>query len=172
MIHTDHLSNTTLSENLSNPDKILRMLLKVDYLVRAEWCFAPGKTQVGDGVSRNPPDRDQVRDECEQKTGLPKTLNDAFEAVSKSSLGGSMLDDADSIMQLRLAFCDRGDFDMRPPIMRALVAGKDKTRVRATIAGVTPIIPCLVLPTVLEHDEDPSIYDSSVTTCKKRHITG
>ncbi len=94
------------------------------------------------------------------KTGLPNTLKEAFEAVSKSSLEGSMLDDADSIMQLRMAFCDRGDLDMRPPIMRALIAGTDKTRVRATIAGVTPIIPCLVLPTVLEHDEDRSIYDS------------
>ena len=79
-----------------------------------------GTTQVGDGVSRNPPDRDKVRDECEQKTGLPKTLKEVFEAVSKSSLEGSMLDDADSIMQLRLAFCDWGDFDMRPPYYESI----------------------------------------------------
>jgi hypothetical protein len=47
VIHTDHLNNTTLSENLSNPDKILRMLLKVDSLVRAEWVFCPRENTGG-----------------------------------------------------------------------------------------------------------------------------
>ena len=32
-VHTDHLNNTVVNQALSNPDKILRMLLKIDSLV-------------------------------------------------------------------------------------------------------------------------------------------
>ena len=67
IIHTDHLNNTVMNLALSHPDKILRMLLKVEALIVPRWVFAPGRGQIGDGFSRNPPDRDQVRQEVEEK---------------------------------------------------------------------------------------------------------
>ena len=82
VIHTDHLNNTVLGQNLTSPDKILRMLLKIEGLVKPRWQFAPGNTQVGDGPSRNPEDRDAARGESEGKDHMPKTLTEAFKAVS------------------------------------------------------------------------------------------
>ena len=61
VIHTDHLNNTVMGAVLTNPDKILRMLLKIESVVHPLWTFSPGNTQVGDGFSRNPEDRDTVR---------------------------------------------------------------------------------------------------------------
>ena len=82
IIHTDHLNTTVLNQALSKPDKILRMLLKVESLIIPRWVFAPGRGQIGDGFSRNPPDRDTVREESETKLHMPKTLGEAFEVVA------------------------------------------------------------------------------------------
>ena len=95
-IHTEHLNNTVLNQALSNPDKVLRMLLKIDALVHPRWSFAPGRGQFGDGPSRNTPDRAQVREESENKIGAPKTLAEVFAAVAKSTLEGSdVVDDCE-----------------------------------------------------------------------------
>ena len=102
-IHTDHLNNTVLSQALSNPDKILRMLLKIDSLVHPNWTFAPGRGQFGDGLSRNPPDRDVVRDAVESHIGAPKTLAEAFQVVAKSTLDGAeLIDDCETYTQARM----------------------------------------------------------------------
>ena len=93
VIHTDHLNNTVLGANLTSPDKILRMLLKIEGLVTPRWQFAPGNTQSGDGWSRNPPDRDLVRGEAEDKTHMPKTLGEAFAAATGTAIDGVMLND-------------------------------------------------------------------------------
>ena len=61
VIHTDHLNNTVMNVDLKQPDKILRMLLKIEGLVIPTWQFQPGRAQVGDGFSRNPKDRDEAR---------------------------------------------------------------------------------------------------------------
>ena len=37
VIHTDHLNNTVLATDLKNPDKILRLLLKIDSLIKPKW---------------------------------------------------------------------------------------------------------------------------------------
>ena len=84
IIHTDHLNNTVLNLALSHPDKILRMLLKVEALIVPRWVFAPGRGQLADGFSRNPEERDKVRQESENKEDMPKTLAEAFEIVAKS----------------------------------------------------------------------------------------
>ena len=79
VIHTDHLNNTVLGENLTSPDKILRMLL-IEGLVKPPWKFSPGNTQIGVGFSRNPEDRDEVRGESEGKAHMPRTLAETFAA--------------------------------------------------------------------------------------------
>ena len=101
IIHTDHLNNTVLNLALSHPDKILRMLLKIEALIIPRWVFAPGRGQFADGFSRNPEDRDKVRLESEEKGHMPKTLAEAFEVVAKCRIDGSLVDDGESITQLR-----------------------------------------------------------------------
>ena len=93
VIHTDHLNNTVLGERLTSPDKILRMLLKIEGLVKPRWVFAPGSTQCGDGISRNPPDRDEAREKSEGKAHMPSTLADAFSIATRTSLEGQKLMD-------------------------------------------------------------------------------
>jgi len=105
-IHTDHLNNTVVNQALSNPDKILRMLLKVDSLVLPRWSFAPGRGQFGDGLSRNPPDRDSVREQSELRLGAPKTLGEAFAAVANTTLEGSdLIDDCEQHISDRVMVC-------------------------------------------------------------------
>jgi len=93
VIHTDHLNNTVLGENLTSPDKILRMLLKIEGLVRPRWVFAPGSTQFGDGLSRNPEDRETAREQAEGKQHMPKTLAEAFSACAGTTLVGKPIED-------------------------------------------------------------------------------
>ena len=79
------------------------MLLKIDSLVHTTWTFAPGRGQFGDGLSRNPGDRDVVRDASEAKLGAPKTLGDLFKLVSNSTLDGTeLIDDCDKYPQARV----------------------------------------------------------------------
>ena len=61
VIHIDHVNNTVMGAMLTNPDKILQVLLKTESIVHPLWTFSPGNTQVGDGFSRNPEDRDTAR---------------------------------------------------------------------------------------------------------------
>ena len=73
------------------------MLLKGEALIVPRWVYAPGRGQIGDGLSRNPEDRDRVRHESEEKSHLPKTLAEAFELVSKCRLSGGLVDDAEAV---------------------------------------------------------------------------
>ena len=58
------------------------------------WQFQPGRGQLGDGLSRNPPDRDKVRDAEADKARLPSTLGEAFNMISKAQYrGGLEVDD-------------------------------------------------------------------------------
>ena len=61
VIPTDHFNNTVMKVALKQPDKILRMLLKVEALVVPRWVYAPGRGQLGDGLSRNPEDQVNLR---------------------------------------------------------------------------------------------------------------
>ena len=82
IIHTDHLNSTLLNAVLQYPDKILRMLLKIEAKCIVTWQFLAGcQNHVGDGLSRNPPDRDSARGKAETNEGLPKTLGEAFKQV-------------------------------------------------------------------------------------------
>eukprot|EP00972_Heterocapsa_arctica_P041819 6164993-Heterocapsa_arctica.AAC.1 len=76
------------------------MLLKVEGLVKPQWKFSPGNTQIGDGFSRNPEDRDEVRGESEGKAHMPRTLAEAFAASTGTTLEGQLLsDDAEQFTQ-------------------------------------------------------------------------
>ena len=103
-VHTDHLNNTVLNQNLKSPDRILRMLLKIDQMCFPQFIYLPGKVNVvGDGFSRNPKDRDENRNDVETKEGLPKTLEEAFLLVQKRRQSS---DDADWIVEF--AASERG----------------------------------------------------------------
>ena len=100
VIATDHLNNTVLNVDLKQPEKILRMLLKIHTKVNPIWQFQPGRGQLGDGFSRNPVDRDQVRDADAECARLPKTLVEAFDMVSKASASGNLdFDDCEELTQ-------------------------------------------------------------------------
>ena len=76
------------------------MLLKMQGLVKPQWKFSPGNTQIGDGFSRNPEDRDEVRGESEGKAHMPRTLAEAFAASTGTTLEGNLLtDDAEAFTQ-------------------------------------------------------------------------
>ena len=76
------------------------MLLKLEVFVVRRWTFAPGRGQLGDGLSRNPEDRDEVRLASEGKSHLPKTLDEAFETVAKCRLDGRLVDHAEDATAL------------------------------------------------------------------------
>ena len=55
---------------------------------------------MGDGLSRNPPDRDKVRDADADKARLPITLGEAFDLISKAQYrGGLEVDDSEEYTQ-------------------------------------------------------------------------
>ena len=93
VIHTDHLNNTVLGENLTRPDKILIMLLKTEGLVKPQWKFSPGNAQIGDGFSRNPEDRHEVRGESEGTARMLRILAEAFAVSTGTTLEGNLLTD-------------------------------------------------------------------------------
>ena len=106
VIATDHLNNTVMNVDLKQPDKILRMLLKVHTKINPVWQFQPGRGQLGDGFSRNPPDRDQVRDAEADHARLPKTLGEAFDLISKAQYrGGLEVDDCEELTQQFATMC-------------------------------------------------------------------
>ena len=91
-LHTDRLNSTIMSAVLKQPEKVLRLILWIESSVHAVWRFLPGvMNPVGDGFSRNPPDRDDVQEEVETKSLMPKTLGEAFEQARRSA--GTYLDD-------------------------------------------------------------------------------
>ena len=101
-IHTDHLNSTVLNQALKQPDKILRMLSKIEALLVPQGQLPPGRGQTGDGISRNPVDRGDARFNAEEKPHMPKTLREAFEVVSKIGLDGpNLVDDAEAYTQLK-----------------------------------------------------------------------
>ena len=73
-IHTDHLNSTVLNQALKQPDKILRMLSKIEALLVPQGQLSPGRGQTGDGISRNPVDRGDARFNAEKKPHMPKQL--------------------------------------------------------------------------------------------------
>ena len=59
------------------------MMLKLESMIIPIWLFDPGIGQVGDGISRNPPDRDAAR-EAAETCELPKTL---LEVIKMTTAG-------------------------------------------------------------------------------------
>ena len=56
---------------------------EIEHTVQADWGFLPGKlNEQVDLLSRNPPDRDAVRDLVYGPGGKPKTLADIMAVVS------------------------------------------------------------------------------------------
>jgi len=83
VMHTDHINSTLMPVELKNPDKILRMLLHLESSVQLTWRFVSGiANPAGDGFSRNPPDRDAVKDDVDSK---PKTFGEAWQMARGSA---------------------------------------------------------------------------------------
>ena len=100
------------------------MLLKVEALIIPRWMFTPGRGQIGDGLSRNPEDRDAVRQESEEKSHLPKTLSEAFATVAKCRLNGDLIDDAEDatipVIGTASSTCTDASSHLAPPLWDAL----------------------------------------------------
>ena len=155
VIHTDHLNNTVLGENLTSPDKILRMLLKVEGMVRPSWVFAPGATQFGDGLSRNPPDRGQVRDQAETKSHMPKTLAEAFAICTGSSVSGDLENDTEEYTQQH----QRTVAVPRPALMGWLQRGAQGYVLQRSAHSVPKEMAATFLPSKAGHAEPLDHYD-------------
>jgi hypothetical protein len=77
----DHLNNVVINpqNSLKQPAKIMRTLQEIEHTVQAIWMFGPGQANpIGDGFSRNPPNRDKIRSD-EAPAGMPGTLREAFD---------------------------------------------------------------------------------------------
>ena len=188
-VHTDHLNNTILGDKLSHPDKILRMLLKLESLVRPKWFFAPGQSQFGDGLSRNPEDRDEVRGQSETKSHLPATLAEAFAVVEKrGTKHHDLIDDAEAATQLATSVeeghrsCSRSVFSpsgcyeavtAQPPELLNLLLTHG-AQVKFARAGLTTRtqreaiedVPCIYVPSWIEDDNDLDEYERYVVQGK------
>ena len=147
VIHTDHLNNTVMNLALKQPDKILRMLLKVEALVVPRWVYAPRRGQLGDGFSRNPEDRDKVRGESEDKHHLPKTLAEAIELVSKCRLSGGIVDDAEGVTQQTTSSANPSVIRPRRVAARSIPRRVEQTGLKLAIPTLKD--PFLLVPLVL-----------------------
>jgi hypothetical protein len=99
VLHTDHTNSTLTQAELKNPDKILRMLLYLESSLQLTWRFVSGiANPAGDGFSRNPADRDQVKDSVESKL---KTFGEAWEMAR-----GSARSQADTDFLTRSSFVE------------------------------------------------------------------
>ena len=167
VIHTDHLNNTILGEKLGSPDKILRMLLKIDGLVQPRWVFAPGVTQIGDGISRNPPDRDAARISAEEKDHMPKTLSEAFALVTGSDLAGKKMNDDTEAYTAQFVnrsmlhddICDAHLQVDEPIVMTWLLRGAEG-RVVCRANRDVHTLPAILLPDHINHDGAIEQYEN------------
>ena len=83
VMHTDHINSILMPVELKNPDKISRMFLHLESSVQLTWRFVSGiANPAGDGLNRNPPDRDAVKDEADSK---PKTFGEAWQMARGSA---------------------------------------------------------------------------------------
>ena len=130
--HTDHLNNTVINQNLRSPDRILRMLLKVESLCHPQYIYLPGRSNtIGDGFSRNPPDRDLVRDEFEAKAHVPKTLSEMFALIADSK---NSTDDGDWIVNAASRY--------HAFVSRAAQASDQATSTATATTTTTPLATC------------------------------
>jgi hypothetical protein len=144
-IHTDHLNNTVLNQNLKSPDRILRMLLKIESMVHPHYVYLPGRANVvGDGLSRNPKERDTVRTKFKDKTNLLRTLGELLKVVAKAS---TSTDDADWIVAMAVR-----EADDRPEAWNQVVG--DIPVIRAARASRVGVLVGLMVPSFSQCDDD------------------
>lgn len=168
ILRTDHLNSTLLASALKYPDKILRMLLKIEAKAQITWQFLAGvPNPLADGLSRNPPDRDEVRADAEAGTGLPKTLAEAFDHVLGlgGALSGSSSEGEEGGKEDTLegglqswdtkdeVFIARMGFDLR---QRPTASGQPGPRFELGPGSeVFSVLPSFLLPSYLEEGVDP-----------------
>ena len=100
LLYTDALNSTVLGDSLKYPEKILRMLLKIGRTCIATWMFFPGhRNKVGDCMSRDMEDREEMRAHIESGQEQPKTLAEAFAFLDRYNQGELQLqDDMDDVV--------------------------------------------------------------------------
>eukprot|EP00972_Heterocapsa_arctica_P014788 2178299-Heterocapsa_arctica.AAC.1 len=58
------------------------MLNEIESRASCDWAFLPGKANVvGDGFSRNPAERDELRALVDTRGDYPRTLGEAFASI-------------------------------------------------------------------------------------------
>jgi len=151
-ILTDHLNSTLMPVELKQPDKVLRMILKIESTVIALWTFLPGRgNPVADGMSRNPPEREASRCMYEEKSFAPDTLGAAFD-MAKDSLGST--DDADWVINASQTV----DYSAQE-VRELWTQPQFQPRVRVQVVG-TSKVPTMFLPSfkLEEGNQDYSKY--------------
>ena len=72
----------------------IEVLLKIETMCEPLWQYAPGVTQFGDSLSRNPEDWDEARSHADL-IDLPQTIADVFALAKQARQGDSERDDTE-----------------------------------------------------------------------------
>ena len=124
------------------------------------WLFAPGAGQVGDGVSRNPPDRDAARDAAEN-CELPKTLQGISNLTTERNKDSTQIDDSESVTQQFRLTCD--ELVRQAPLKPDEVLGCQGRACQRPVGGGIPEVQCLFVPNAYQGAVDvDSWYDFKI----------
>ena len=183
-IYTDHLNNTVMTDVLKYPDKILRMLLKVESMVKPFWRFHPGRMQaISDAFSRDVENRDSVRAAAEAAIDMPRTLQEAFAMVS-GSRASDHVDDSDAICfqrrHLQHTACSSLAVDETGTHMTCIEAWKTCVYHRKIVlkpaktmrdfTGDSTLRVAAYLPSYTEDTDDENVYSNFSCTGNRVHI--
>jgi hypothetical protein len=117
------------------------------------FCLGEVKV-VGDGLSRNAAEGDEVRERFENQTDMPRTLMEAFDMARVSSC--SMIDDGEEVVQGRCLF-DDGEPQASLHVLNPPGACPVRICPSRTPSGLVKVI-AVFAPSHSETDEDLDAY--------------
>ena len=171
VVHTDHINNTTIREELASPEKILRMMNKIAGIAEVEWVYTPGKVQVGDGFSRNPQDRNASRLAAEGHEGVPRNLDEMFRHLGSITTG--LKADEGSTSRTRHSTVEDEAELVVPPELPGLLQGWPRGQVIVQApTNEAEQISCLVFPTHVADEEHLKRYDQLSFISKHVRLKG